>query len=101
MKIERLWEQFLIERLEFKNSILTIYFSKLNNSNSKRKWVFHDVKVFTQVTGNVVYYDEPLVRMGIDGFTRIFTKNKKDNELYILDGNYSRTVIKFNENKKW
>lgn len=100
-------DNFLIERLIFKEKKLYVYcrnYSKKGEQYFNKILCFENVKSFTYTLEELVYSDEIddyLDNLGIKFFTRIFYRNKKVKKIYILDANYSKTIIEFSEEKEW
>lgn len=96
----------LIDLLEYKNSELYIYYRNYykNEKYSKKVLCFGKVKSFTYSEDELAYHTEVykyLDDLGIEVFTKVFYRNKKEKKIYIFDANYSKTIIEFNEEKEW
>ena len=114
------FRSILVERMEYKDSILYLYcktFYKVLGSNYYNKYdynVYHrKVLKFKNVKRFEYYLDEQIYNficelndlqeeLGIDYFSKIFYKSKKRNRLYIFEKGYFEDfiMIEFKNNEK-
>ena len=114
------FRSILVERMEYKDSILYLYcrtFYKVLGSDYYNKYdynVYHrKVLKFKNVKRFEYYLDEQIYNficelndlqeeLGIDNFSKIFYKSKKRNRLYIFERGYfgDFIMIEFNDDKK-
>ena len=114
------FRSILVERLEYKDSILYLYcktFYKVVGNDYYRKYdynVYHrKVLKFKNVKRFEYYLDEQIYNficelndlqeeLGIDNFSKIFYKSKKRNRLYIFERGYfgDFIMIEFKDDKK-
>ena len=114
------FRSILVERMEYKDSILYLYcktFYKVLGSNCYNKYdynVYHrKVLKFKNVKRFEYYLDEQIYNFicelndlqeefGIDYFSKIFYKSKKRNRLYIFERGYfgDFIMIEFKDDKK-
>ena len=114
------FRSILVERMEYKDSILYLYcktFYKVLGSNYYNKYdynVYHrKVLKFKNVKRFEYYLDEQIYNficelndlqeeLGIDYFSKIFYKSKKRNRLYIFEKGYFEDfiMIEFKDDKK-
>ena len=114
------FRSILVERMEYKDSILYLYcktFYKVLGSNCYNKYdynVYHrKVLKFKNVKRFEYYLDEQIYNficelndlreeLGIDYFSKIFYKSKKRNRLYIFERGYfgDFIMIEFKDDKK-
>ncbi len=114
------FRSILVERMEYKDSILYLYcktFYKVLGSNCYNKYdynVYHrKVLKFKNVKRFEYYLDEQIYNficelndlqeeLGIDYFSKIFHKSKKRNRLYIFERGYfgDFIMIEFKDDKK-
>ena len=114
------FRSILVERMEYKNSILYLYcktFYKVLGSDYYNKYdynVYHrKVLKFKNVKRFEYYLDEQIYNficelndlqeeLGIDNFSKIFYKSKKRNRLYIFERGYfgDFIMIEFKDDKK-
>ena len=114
------FRSILVERMEYKDSILYLYcktFYKVLGSNYYNKYdynLYHrKVLKFKNVKRFEYYLDEQIYNficelndlqeeLGIDYFSKIFYKSKKRNRLYIFERGYfgDFIMIEFKDNKK-
>ena len=114
------FRSILVERMEYKDSILYLYcktFYKVLGSNYYNKYdynVYHrKVLKFKNVKRFEYYLDEQIYNficelndlqeeLGIDYFSKIFYKSKKRNRLYIFERGYFEDfiMIEFKDDKK-
>ena len=114
------FRSILVERMEYKDSILYLYcrtFYKVLGSDYYNKYdynVYHrKVLKFKNVKRFEYYLDEQIYNficelndlqeeLGIDYFSKIFYKSKKRNRLYIFEKGYFEDfiMIEFKNNKK-
>lgn len=114
------FRSILVERMEYKNSILYLYcktFYKVLGSDYYNKYdynVYHrKVLKFKNVKRFEYYLDEQIYNficelndlqeeLGIDYFSKIFYKSKKRNRLYIFEKGYFEDfiMIEFKNNEK-
>ena len=114
------FRSILVERLEYKDSILYLYcktFYKVLGNDYYRKYdynVYHrKVLKFKNVKRFEYYLDEQIYNfvcelndlqeeLGIDYFSKIFYKSKKRNRLYIFERGYfgDFIMIEFKDDKK-
>ncbi len=114
------FRSILIERMEYKDSILYLYcktFYKVLGSDYYNKYdynVYHrKVLKFKNVKRFEYYLDEQIYNficelndlqeeLGIDNFSKIFYKSKKRNRLYIFERGYFEDfiMIEFKDDKK-
>lgn len=96
----------IVDMLEYKDVDLYIYFKHYYKVNkfSKKILCLKKVKGFTYTEEELAYHEEIyeyLDNLKINAFTRVFYRNKKNKKIYILDANYSKTIVEFNEDKEW
>ena len=114
------FRSILVERMEYKDSILYLYcrtFYKVLGSDYYNKYdynVYHrKVLKFKNVKRFEYYLDEQIYNficelndlqeeLGIDNFSKIFYKSKKRNRLYIFEKGYFEDfiMIEFKDDKK-
>ena len=114
------FRSILVERMEYKDSILYLYcktFYKVVGNNYYRKYdynVYHrKVLKFKNVKRFEYYLDEQIYNfvcelndlqeeLGIDYFSKIFYKSKKRNRLYIFERGYfgDFIMIEFKDDEK-
>ena len=114
------FRSILVERMEYKDSILYLYcktFYKVLGSDYYNKYdynVYHrKVLKFKNVKRFEYYLDEQIYNficelndlqeeLGIDNFSKIFYKSKKRNRLYIFERGYFEDfiMIEFKDDKK-
>ena len=114
------FRSILVERMEYKDSILYLYcrtFYKVLGSDYYNKYdynVYHrKVLKFKNVKRFEYYLDEQIYNficelndlqeeLGIDNFSKIFYKSKKRNRLYIFERGYfgDFIMIEFKDDKK-
>ena len=99
-------ENIIIDQLEYKNSKLYIYYKHYYNGEN----YFNKVLCLDNIRNFNYSWEEGINNeeiadyfydYNIKSFTKFFYRNKKKRKIYVIDGNYSLTIIEFNKEKKW
>lgn len=101
-----IFENIIIDQLEYVDSKLYIYYKHYYKEDKYFNKILYlnDVKNFNyswEEGINNEEIDEYFYEYNIKSFTRFFNRYKEKKKIYILDGNYSLTIIEFNEEKEW
>lgn len=99
-------ENIIIDELKYADFKLYIYYKHYYNGDKyfSKILCLNNVKNFNyswEEGINKEEIDEYFYDYNIKHFSKFFHRYKEKKKLYILDGNYSITIVEFNEDKKW
>ncbi|EYD69447.1 hypothetical protein IX329_002608 [Fusobacterium necrophorum] len=100
-------ENILIEKLEYQDSMLYVYYYFCSNDRRIKKILkFKNVKKFSHHFSHdylnlMDEFSELREETGNEFFFKIFYRNKKRKKIYIFDQIDAFVIIEFNKEKKW